>query len=86
MTESNAELAHTLLAEILCMMARHGYEVELKPDRFHLDLIVGHTQPLPPEIIVTLSRKGFKFCLTEKGTYTDVDGEIRCRSHFRKDL
>ncbi|HZD36599.1 MAG TPA: hypothetical protein VE130_15450 [Nitrososphaeraceae archaeon] len=86
MTDLNTELAQTLLAEILCMMARHGYEVELKPARLHIDLIVGHSQPLPTELIVTLGEKGFGLCSRKKGTYTDIDGAIRYRSHFRKDL
>lgn len=86
MTESDTEMAQTLLADILFMLARHGYEVELRPARFHTDLIVGHSQPLPTEIIDALGEKGFGLCLRKKGTYTDVDGAIRCRTHFRKDL
>jgi hypothetical protein len=68
------------------MMARHGYEVELKPDRFHMELILGHTQPLSPKIFVTLRENGFEFRLEEKRTYTDLDGAIRCRSRFRRAL
>lgn len=68
------------------MMARHGYEVELKPDRSHMELILGHTQPISPKIFVTLRENGFEFRLEEKRTYTDLDGAIRCRSRFRRAL
>jgi hypothetical protein len=83
-SKSNTKPTPTLLAGILCMMARHGFEAELKPDRFHMDLVLGHTQPIPPEIIVTLRENGFEYCFYNKVTYTDTDGAVRCRSYFRR--
>lgn len=68
------------------MMARHGYEVELKPDKLYMELILGHTQPLSSKIFVTLREYGFEFRLKEKRKYTDLDGAIRCRSRFRRPL
>lgn len=84
MNRSNTKASPTLLAGILYKMARHGYEAELKPDRFHMHLILGHIQPLPPEIIVTLRENGFEYCFFDKTTYIDADGATRCRSHFRR--
>jgi hypothetical protein len=84
MNKSNTKEAPTLLAGILCMLARNGHEIELKPGQFHLDLILGHTQPLSPEIIGALREDGFEYCSLDRITYADADGAIRCRSHFRR--
>jgi hypothetical protein len=83
-SKGNIKPTPTLLAGILTMMARHGYEAELKPDRFHMDLILGHIQPLPRKIIVTLQENGFEYRFFDKVTYTDADGAIRCRTYFRR--
>ncbi|MPZ06298.1 MAG: hypothetical protein GEU26_07760 [Nitrososphaeraceae archaeon] len=83
MNKSNFRSNPTVLAEILYKMAKHGCEVEFKPDRFHMDLILGHPRPLPPGIIVTLRKNGFDYCFFDNVTYTDADGKSRCRSHFR---
>jgi hypothetical protein len=84
MNKSNTKPAPTLFAAILYMLARHGHEAELKPHQFHTDLILGHIQPLSPEIIGNLRENGFKYCFHDGVTYTDADGAIRCRSHFRR--
>jgi hypothetical protein len=83
MNKSNLRSNATVMAEILCKMARRGCEVEFKPDRFHLDLMLGHTRPLSPGIIVTLRKNGFDFCFLDNVKYTDADGKSRFRSHFR---
>ena len=84
MNKSNSKPAPTLLAGILYKMARHGYEAELKPDRFYIYLIIGHVRPLSPETIAILRENGFEHCFLDKVTYTDADGAIRSRSHFRR--
>ena len=72
------------MAEILYKMARHGYEAELKPYQNHLDLILGHIQPLPIEIHTILQENGFNYSFLDKVTYKDADGATRWRSNFRR--
>jgi hypothetical protein len=82
--KSNTKSTPTLLAGILFMLARHGYEAELKPNRFYMHLTLGHAQPLPSEIIHILRKNGFEYWFLDKVTYVNVDGTIMCRSHFRR--
>jgi hypothetical protein len=82
--KSDHKATPILLAGVLCMMARHGFEAELKPGQFHMDLILGHLQPIPSDIIRILRKNGFEYCFYDKVTYTDADGAKRCRSLFRK--
>ena len=84
MNISDSKSSTAVLAGILQLMARRGYEVELRPNQFHLDLTLGHLQPLTPEIFTTLRENGFEHSFLDKVTYTDADGAIRSRSHFRK--
>jgi hypothetical protein len=72
------------LAGILQMMSMRGYEIEFKRNLYHADLILGHLQPLPSEIFMTLQENGFEYRFLDKVAYTDADGAIRCRSHFRR--
>lgn len=74
----------TLLARVLYTIARQGFEAELMPGRLHVDLVLGHTQPIPSEIIRMLRKNGIEYCFQNKVTYTDADGTKRCRSHFRR--
>lgn len=82
MNQSNSEPTSTLLARILVMLAKRGHEAELNLDQFYMDLILGHIQPLSPEIIGALRENGFNF--HDRVTYTDTTGAIRYRSHFRR--
>jgi hypothetical protein len=82
--KSNTKSTPTLLAGILFMLAKHGYEAELKPHRFYIHLTLGHAQSLPREIIHILRKNGFEYWFLDKVTYVDVGGIIRCRSHFRR--
>jgi hypothetical protein len=82
--KSDDKSTPTLLAGILYMMARHGFEAELRPDQFHMDLILGHIQPIPSKIIRMLRENGFEYCFYDKGMYTDADGAKRYRSLFRR--
>jgi len=85
MHKPNTKLGPAIMAGILDMLARHGYEAELKPGQFHMDLNLRHIQPLSPEIIGILRENGFfEYCFLDKATYTDANGTIRCRSHFRR--
>ena len=84
MNKSNSEPTSTLLARILVMLAKRGHEAELKPDQFYMDLILGHIQPLSPEIIGALRENGFNYNFLDEVTYTDTAGAIRYRSHFRR--
>lgn len=74
----------TLFAGVLYTIAKHGFEAELKPGRLHVDLILGHIQPIPSEIIRMLRKNGFQYCFHDKVTYTDADGTKRRRSIFRR--
>jgi hypothetical protein len=84
MNKSNSEPTSTLLARILVILAKRGHEAELKRDQFCMDLILGHIQPLSPEIIGALRENGFNYNFLDKVTYTDTAGAIRYRSHFRR--
>ena len=82
-TDKSNTKSSTLFAGILFMLARHGYEAELKPNRFYMHLTLGHAKPLPREIIHILRKNRFEYFL-DKVAYVDVDGTIKCRSHFRR--
>ena len=84
MNQSNSEPTSTLLARILVMMAKRGHEAELNRDQFYMDLILGHIQPLSPEIIGALRENDFSYNFLDRVTYTDKNGAIRYRSHFRR--
>jgi hypothetical protein len=84
MNQSNSEPTSTLLARILVMLAKRGHEAELNRDQFYMDLILGHIQPLSPEIIGALRENGFSYNYLDRVTYTDITGAIRYRSHFRR--
>jgi hypothetical protein len=84
MNKSNSESAHTLLARTLVMLAKRGHEAELKPKQFYMDLILGHIQPLSPEIFSVLRENGFSYHFLDEVTYTNTAGTIRYRSHFRR--
>ena len=86
MNKSNLRPTATLLAGILFKIARQGYEAELKPNLYHMDLILEHIRPLPHEIVVTLRENCFEYCFLDSLTYTDADGTVRSRSHFRRTL
>jgi hypothetical protein len=84
MNEPDHKSTPTLLAGILYMLAKHGFEAELKPGQFQMDFILGHIQPIPSEIVRILRKNGFEYFSSDSVTYTDVDGARRYRSLFRR--